>query len=144
VVLVDWVDGGVAHSRRVSCGWKLDEVGDCLNRDNHVSGRAHRLDREGIPNPAASRSFLESTADPSVLSDLLGLAGVTVHPRKVVTWKQELREQARDWASAIHLSASDNDVEVPPRPAFLDQYVPGDGWEDLGESDADVEVPDSQ
>lgn len=53
------------------------------------------------------------------LVDLLSLVDVTVHPETVLTWTMAEREQATVWATAQHLAASDNDVEIPPRPTFL-------------------------
>ncbi len=72
--------------------------------------------------------FTNDTTEPvdrgltdQVLADLLSLVSVTVSPDQVATWTPEQREQAAEWASLVHLSASDNDdVKVPPRPAFLD------------------------
>jgi hypothetical protein len=57
--------------------------------------------------------------DPGVLSDLLSLVGVSASSARVLSWDSQQRQRAAEWASAVHLSASDNDVEVPPRPSFL-------------------------
>lgn len=56
---------------------------------------------------------------PHVLRDLLLLVGVTVHEDTVHGWTLAERAEAERWASATHLAASDNDVDVPPRPLFL-------------------------
>lgn len=56
---------------------------------------------------------------PETLADLLLLVGVEVHPDWLAALTPEQREQAADWAAKTHLQASDNDVEVPPRPDFL-------------------------
>lgn len=54
------------------------------------------------------------------LSDILGLASITVSPASICLWTQEQKDLALNWASASHLSASDNeDVVVPERPGFL-------------------------
>jgi hypothetical protein len=53
------------------------------------------------------------------LSDLLLLVNVTRSPVQVAEWSREQRAAAYEWAAAVHLSASDNDVEVPERPEFL-------------------------
>jgi hypothetical protein len=55
-----------------------------------------------------------------VLSDLLLLVNVTVTPEQLAAWTLDQREQAANWAGLVHLDASDNDVDVPERPAFLD------------------------
>ena len=60
-----------------------------------------------------------------VLSDLLLLVNVTVTPEQLAAWTPEQREQAANWAGLVHLDASDNDVDVPERPAFLDGGTPG-------------------
>lgn len=54
-----------------------------------------------------------------ILVDLLGLVQVHVHPAEVMSWTVAQRRQAEHWASATHLSASDNDVPVPDQPDFV-------------------------
>lgn len=54
-----------------------------------------------------------------VLVDLLSVVGVSVTEERAGSWTQAQRREAEQWASATHLSASDNDVTVPERPAFL-------------------------
>jgi hypothetical protein len=61
------------------------------------------------------------STDTSTIVDILSLVSVTATPEQVDSWTEEQREAATDWAASTHLSASDNDVEVPPKPAFLDQ-----------------------
>lgn len=40
--------------------------------------------------------------------------------KEIEAWSQGQREAAHDWAAAVHLKAGDHDdVEVPPRPAWL-------------------------
>jgi hypothetical protein len=48
------------------------------------------------------------------------LTSEAVTPEMVAQWTQEQLDVAYDWAMRVHLNASDNDdVPVPPRPAFL-------------------------
>lgn len=62
----------------------------------------------------------EEPIAPAVLGDLLLLVDVGPPLADIEAWTDEQRDQAMRWASATHLSASDNDdVEVPPRPEFL-------------------------
>lgn len=56
-----------------------------------------------------------------VLVELLGLAQVKVTADEVMAWTKDQRRQAEHWASATHLSASDNDVKVPDQPSFVAQ-----------------------
>jgi hypothetical protein len=56
------------------------------------------------------------------LSDLLGLVGITADPDDISEWTKHQQEQASKWAAKTHLSASDNNVRVPPMPAFLELY----------------------
>lgn len=56
------------------------------------------------------------------ISGLLSLVGIAAPPGVVETWPYHWQDQAVAWASAAHLSASDNDVEVPPFPSFLEGY----------------------
>lgn len=59
--------------------------------------------------------------DPTVVVDLLSLAGVTVEKETVEQWSDEQRREAARWAVTLHLKASNHeDVEVLPRPEFLD------------------------
>lgn len=59
----------------------------------------------------------------SVTAVIVSVGGVTVDEAIVETWTDEQCQQAEEWAGAVHLRASDNDdVEVPPMPAFLEGY----------------------
>jgi dUTP pyrophosphatase len=62
--------------------------------------------------------------DESIQCALLLVGEVKEVPLDVIaTWTLEQCIQAHDWALAVHMKASDNDdVVVPPRPAFLDAY----------------------
>jgi hypothetical protein len=65
----------------------------------------------------------ESPRNDRVLADLLSLVEVTVSPATVNTWTDKQYDQAEQWAAATHLSASDNDVSIPQRPAFLPKGI---------------------
>lgn len=73
---------------------------------------------EGLADPLPSDE--DDDAPTNVLRDLLLLVGVTATEAQVSGWPLEQRRQAEQWAIATHLSASDNPVDVPPRPEFLD------------------------
>lgn len=45
--------------------------------------------------------------------------GETPSEETIATWAPEVQSDVVDWASAVHLVASDNDVEIPPMPAVL-------------------------
>lgn len=57
--------------------------------------------------------------NPQALSDLLSLVSVTATPEQIEAWDARQRGLAADWASAVHLNASDNYVPIPPKPPFL-------------------------
>jgi hypothetical protein len=57
---------------------------------------------------------------PAAVRDLLLLVGETVPLERVYKWSWKDRQEVTEWACAVHLSASDNDVDVPERPTFLD------------------------
>jgi hypothetical protein len=57
--------------------------------------------------------------DPSVLRDLLLLAGEDIPLERIGKWTPEERAQVADWAGREHLSASDNPVARRPRPSLL-------------------------
>lgn len=69
------------------------------------------------------RAAWQKKADDQALSSLLALVGVTVPWYSVGSWTPEARDQVERWAGLTHLSASDNDVEVPPRPPFLHDHA---------------------
>ena len=50
---------------------------------------------------------------------VLHLACVGVELAEIAGWDDEMCQEAEAWAGAVHLRASDNDVEIPPVPAFL-------------------------
>jgi hypothetical protein len=54
-----------------------------------------------------------------VVSDLLGLVTVVRTVEQVEQWTPEQQREAANWAAAVHRDASDNDVEIPPKPDFL-------------------------
>lgn len=91
---------------------------------DHLADIAHRATP---PRRQAKHRVLrpEVIADllvlrPEVIADLLSLINITVTSAEVSAWDVRMREQAADYAAAVHLHASDNpDVAVPPRPAFL-------------------------
>lgn len=64
-------------------------------------------------------------SEEQTLQDILGLVLPRVPTSSVIEeWTDEQREQALEWAGATHVKASDNDdVVVPPMPAFLKKYA---------------------
>ena len=53
------------------------------------------------------------------LQYLLSVVGLAPRLETVTAWSTDQRDDAEKWAVATHLRASDNDVDVPQRPAFL-------------------------
>jgi hypothetical protein len=62
---------------------------------------------------------LVAPVEPRVVQDILCLASVYVRLVEIERWTDAQREFATAWAAACHAEASDNVVEVPPRPDFL-------------------------
>jgi hypothetical protein len=60
-----------------------------------------------------------NVTDPRIVYHLLRLVNQDVSYETVTNWTPERLRDAHAWAVATHLSASDNDVVVPPRPGFL-------------------------
>jgi hypothetical protein len=58
--------------------------------------------------------------DNSATVDLLSLVGVEVFEEDVALWTDEQVREAENWASALYLRASDNVLDVPPKPTWLD------------------------
>lgn len=94
------------------------------NAAGHVRALVHTLRELADEVESAHADLLAEDAEPAdvpahVLTDLLGLVGISVTENRAGSWSLTQRREAADWASAVHLSASDNDVEVPERPQFL-------------------------
>lgn len=68
------------------------------------------------PEPKAMASWKR---DDYWLADALELVDVSISPLTIKGWTDAQCQQAEDWAAAVHFAASDNDVEIPPRPDFL-------------------------
>lgn len=74
---------------------------------------------------AAHADLLEEPAEDhddvptDVLLDMLGLVQAQVNEDQVSGWTLEQRRQAEHWATATHLAANDNDVQVPDQPDFI-------------------------
>lgn len=54
-----------------------------------------------------------------VIRGVLSLAGVYLPQSVIDAWTWEQQEEAESWAASVHLEASDNDVQAPPKPAFV-------------------------
>ncbi len=59
----------------------------------------------------------------SAITDLLALVEVEVPEADAEAWDEETCDAVENWAANAYLQASDNDVEVPARPAVLAPYV---------------------
>lgn len=58
-------------------------------------------------------------AEPSVLSDILGLVGYAASPDSIATWPLCQRVQAEAHAVNEHLRANDNILRRHPRPGWM-------------------------
>ena len=83
---------------------QLREFGEQLERVQDEEDAADEVD----PLPTVAQTV-----------GILSLVGVTVTATQAAEWSGRKRLEAVRWASAVHLSASDNDVEIPARPEFL-------------------------
>lgn len=112
-----WAVEFVIVARKISMGYRPVRLFYLTDFEGeHESARdAHSM---------AHKAKLEAEVlTPAVIVDILCLVleeheMPTLEEVKGWTWEQQ--EEARRWAGATHLRASDNDdVEVPPRPVFL-------------------------
>lgn len=69
--------------------------------------------RERMAQEASAR---QAESDSIALKSLLELVGKVAPIEAIRAWSDEERKQAEAWASAVHLKASDNDIEVPMMP----------------------------
>lgn len=63
-----------------------------------------------------------STIPSFALVALLSLVSITMTVQEIDLLTDEEKQQAHFWASCLHLAASDNNVDVPPKPEFLPEY----------------------
>jgi len=77
---------------------------------------------------------LAQTDEPETLRNLLALVIEDEIPIEAIRrWTDEQKRQAREWASAANLRASDHEVEVPARPEILQACICGElGYEHAG------------
>ena len=66
-----------------------------------------------------SNETTELEPESDTIQDLLQLVGTVRTIEQIESWSPEDRTAVIKWASAVHLDASDNDVEIPPKPACL-------------------------
>lgn len=78
--------------------------------------------QSSVPLPVAAATPRLWPRNEEATADLLALVGIVVPPVAIADWTDAQIEQAEDYAGAAHLRASDNDIEVPPLPAFLTGY----------------------
>lgn len=80
---------------------------------------------EGVEGPWRQAQMDKAAAEAGpvtdqLLTDLLLRVCEPVPVERMRKWSQKDREEVARWAGLVHLQASDNDVDVPERPAFLD------------------------
>lgn len=109
------------------------KVGEEISHDDPLQVRhnltayvccTHFREILGPAVPCPQEDEITEPVTPEVLQDLLGLVLPRVPTTRVIAeWTAAQQEEASMWASACHLSASDNDdVVVPPQPEFLKKY----------------------
>lgn len=91
--------------------------------DNAESKPSAPSVEEALAAPAGFKAvyarIAKAPAEPSVLSDLLGLIGYAVTPEAVASWSLKKRVQGEAYAANEHLRASDNILRKHPRPEWL-------------------------
>ncbi|MBY9045401.1 hypothetical protein, partial [Pseudomonas fluorescens] len=93
--------------------------------DSASADRADGSDDEGDLDPAGAGLLKPRGNDGIVNAEicfnaLLLMGDVDISEERVATWTPDDLAVAYDWAMRRHLAASDNDdVIVPPRPAFI-------------------------
>lgn len=115
-------DGGCTTYQDTGMHWT-----HCPNRVVKVTGAGAWImaNDEVIPPPdnAPAHALNEDPKPltPEMVADILSLVDVEVHPDYVRgAWDPQQWVTAVEWASAVHLDASDNiGVDIPERPGFL-------------------------
>jgi len=75
------------------------------------------------PYVAFEQDMCEAMCEAQDLFDILSLVDMDIPLEIIETWTDEDFSSALNWASSVHLRASDNyDVKVPKMPKFLKPY----------------------
>ena len=107
---------------------KQDEIIELVQDAREVLGAA-------ICQPPAESEVPAEDNSPETTRDILGLVERDVPLAVVAGWTEHKRKLAGDWAGALHLLASDNDVNIPPEPSWVQRYDPraeSDGGQSRG------------
>ena len=93
--------------------------------------------RQGIPHvqfelnytPLRQRDqYRPAARSNEALGTALLLVDVVVPAEVIEAWSLPVYERVREWATAEHLAANDNDVPRVPKPDFLNQFPRSETW----------------
>lgn len=95
---------------------------------------AHASEHPSARGPKADLTIVDDYT-PQIVFDMIGLAAANLLRERpsldeVAGWSRDQRKDAGVWAASVHLSASDNAIDVPPLPEVLrkpDPYLWYDG-----------------
>jgi hypothetical protein len=108
-----------------------DETGTCRICGCTDEDCSACVARTGTVCSWVEHNVCSACADAELTRDVLALVDIDLDRltlETIASWSPADRQLAIEWAGAVHLDASDNDVDVPPRPSFLDEYVMGPGF----------------
>lgn len=111
------LDGRVVDFRHARSIQVLVRRGLLTTIDHRVLGRPPREGR------ITASGRLTVDVPLATLAVFLEMAGKHADQDVCAKWTSRQRIQAADWAGAVHLRASDNQVRVPPMPDFLEDLA---------------------
>lgn len=105
---------------------QADDEESILDLIREVRKRIKKGNLAGIENHCTGQYQYSLTSSESMddiqteaIRGLLSLAEVYLPESVIAGWSAEQRSEAKAWAANVHLQASDNDVKVPSKPAFV-------------------------
>lgn len=100
-------------------------------------------DADEEPAPSARATAVQPAwLQPQNFHTLLAMVSVDLPLELIEAMPTDRRDAARVWAAATHARASDNDVEVPPMPAFLAPFFRVSPGLPLGWKNGDPRPPE--
>lgn len=114
----------LAHAKQIIVEiFKEYRAGSRGETFEELATRAREYLKERMEQKNREAMDPNETLSDELLRDLLLLVGYNIPPTVISGWLTGQREAAEKWASAAHLHASDQDVEVPDFPEFLEEFI---------------------
>lgn len=97
---------------------------DCGNGDQDYAGipQGGRIPKDATIEGLFPILAFEADIENDVLYDLLSLVLEAPPSIQIIdSWTDDQKSQAEEWAACLHLAASDNPIDIPQKPDFIDE-----------------------